>query len=251
LSLGKHALPFFGEAKLITEIIFDEVKSLILKMKGQGYHSNTIWHVVTDLRATLNWAMGQGLLVKNPVNKTTSPQLRKIVGKIKSAKASMDLSKVDKAVTAIKHAVDRAWFDVCRFMGLRKDECNRMQWSDINFEIGEIHIRGSKTEGSDEWLPVAPVVLETLKRLKESREDQNCSWVFPGRSHNSRGKKVYDRRHVFEQIEADTGIHLKAKDLRDYFATEIANKVNDPATVMKLLRHSNLRTTAIYLRTVK
>src|SRR5262245_9669085 len=68
---------------------------------------------------------------------------------------------------------------------------------------------------------------------------------------NSRGKKVYDRRHVFQRIEADNGIHLKAKDLRDYFATEVANKVNDPATVMKLLRHTNMRTTSIYLRTVK
>src|SRR5262249_41312724 len=182
---------------------------------------------------------------------TTSPKLKKIVGSIRSKKAPLDLAKVDKAAAAIKHAADRAWFDVCRFMGLRLDECNRLQWSDINFDIGEIHIRGSKTEGSDEWLPVAPVVLETLKRLKESREDQNCSWVFPGRAHQTKGKKVYDRRHVFEQIEADTGIHLKAKDLRDYFATEIANKVNDPATVMKLLRHSNLRTTSIYLRTVK
>src|SRR5262245_65953315 len=35
LCLGKHALPFLGESKLITEITFKDVKNLVLKMKDQ------------------------------------------------------------------------------------------------------------------------------------------------------------------------------------------------------------------------
>src|SRR5262249_31944802 len=41
------------------------------------------------------------------------------------------------------------------------------------------------------------------------------------------------------------------KDLRDYFATEVASKVSDPMVIMKLLRHTNLKTTTGYLRTVE
>src|SRR5262249_19106855 len=83
------------------------------------------------------------------------------------------------------------------------------------------------------------------------QRQSDCPWVFPGRSYQTKGKKVYSKRYMFEQIEKKTGIHLRPKDLRDYFATEVASKVSDPTVIMKLLRHTNLRTTTGYLRTVE
>jgi hypothetical protein len=85
------------------------------------------------------------------------------------------------------------------------------------------------------------------------------------------GKKIYSRRKLFEKITRLTslnifmeknpgaqvslkvwkklkaegypgGVRLKPKDLRDYFASEVASQVNDPSVVMKLLRHTNLTT---------
>jgi hypothetical protein len=47
------------------------------------------------------------------------------------------------------------------------------------------------------------------------------------------------------------GVHLKPKDLRDYFGTEIAAKIDDPTVVMHLLRHTSLATTTKYMRAVK
>src|SRR5262249_49327753 len=47
------------------------------------------------------------------------------------------------------------------------------------------------------------------------------------------------------------GVKLRPKDMRDYFASEVAARVNDPNVVMRLLRHTNLNTTTRYLRTVK
>jgi hypothetical protein len=47
------------------------------------------------------------------------------------------------------------------------------------------------------------------------------------------------------------GVRLKPKDLRDYFASEVASQVKDPSVVMKLLRHTNLTTTTKYLRVVE
>ena len=162
----------------------------------------------------------------------------------------MDMEEIDRAAAAIKNPVDRAWFDVTRFTGMRKDEANRLEWNDINFERSMIHYPGTKTEDSDAWLPLAPVALYTLRELRK-QSDPNCLLVFPGRSYQTKGKKVYSRRHMFETIERVTGIHLKPKDLRDYFASEVASKVKDPSVVMKLLRHTNLTTTTKYLRTVE
>src|SRR5262249_16232932 len=103
---------------------------------------------------------------------------------------------------------------------------------------------------------------------------------FPGRSFQTKGKKIYSRAKLFEKITRLTslqahmsknpdaspslklwkklkaegypgGVRLKPKDLRDYFASEVASQVNDPSVVMKLLRHTNLTTTTKYLRVVE
>jgi len=139
---------------------------------------------------------------------------------------------------------------VARFTGMRKDECNRLKWSDINFEQVMIHIPGTKTEDSDAWLPLAPVALHALEALRKKSDPGKCPWVFPGRSWQTKGRKVYGRSYMFERIEKRTGIHLKPKDLRDYFATQVSSLVSDPTVVMKLLRHTNMKTTSGYLRTV-
>jgi integrase len=111
-----------------------------------------------------------------------------------------------------------------------------------------IHIRGSKTEGADVWLPLAPVALETLRELRKI-SDVNNPLVFPGRSAQSKGKKVYERGLMFKKILKKTGIKLMPKDLRDYFCNEVAASTRDPALLMRLMRHQSLETTK-YLRTV-
>jgi len=47
------------------------------------------------------------------------------------------------------------------------------------------------------------------------------------------------------------GVRFRPKDLRDYFASEVASQVTDPNVIMRLLRHTSLTTTTKYLRTVK
>jgi integrase len=104
-------------------------------------------------------------------------------------------------------------------------------------------------------------------------------YVFPGRSPQTQGKKIYNRRRIFERIQRVTairkylrqhpevsreeaeakcreedfkgGIHLAPKDLRDFFCAEIAAKSDDAAVAMRLMRHSSLTTTIKYMRTVE
>ena len=93
---------------------------------------------------------------------------------------------------------DRAYFDFLRFTGLRKDEANRLRWDDINFESGFFHCRGTKTHESDACLPLAPTLSYSLKK---HRATTSSAYVFAGRSAQTRGKKIYSRRKLFEKIE--------------------------------------------------
>jgi hypothetical protein len=163
---------------------------------------------------------------------------------------------------------------------MRKDESNRLQWTDVDWRSGKVRIPGTKTHEAEVWLPVAPVALRTLRDLYESKDrDLNSPYVFPGRSAQTKGRKVYSRRRLFEKIQRVTavkkylrqhpemsheeaveackkenfkgGIHLAPKDLRDFFCTEIAAKSDDANVAMRLMRHTNLATTTKYMRTVE
>jgi hypothetical protein len=46
------------------------------------------------------------------------------------------------------------------------------------------------------------------------------------------------------------GVKLSAKELRDFFATQVSAQVSDPTTVKNLMRHTSLSTTSLYTRTV-
>ena len=273
-----HIIPHFGESALITDLTPQMVENFIAALKRKGLKNKTVKNIITDLRALFNWAMEEdiNLVVKNPVTK----KVAKLIGNTRAVKTPINPKWFDIASATIENKRDRAWFDVTRYLGMRKDESNRLQWSDINWNAGKVRIPGTKTDEAEAWLPAAPVALKTLRDLYESEDrDINSPYVFPGRSSQTKGKKIYGRRRLFERIQQVTavkkysrqhpgssykqaieacqqegfkgGIHLAPKDLRDFFCTEIAAESSDVNVAMRLMRHTSLATTTKYMRTVE
>jgi integrase len=299
-TFAKWILPHFGENRVITTIRPKDVEEFILHHKARRVVNKTIWNYVTDLRAMFNWAVKEGLARENPVHKADLDPIRNR----RSKKPPLNLENVERAADALCGA-ERVYFDFLRYTGLRKDEANRTRWDDIDFDRGWLHVAGTKTEESDNYMPLAPMLRQELSWLYENR--QGSEYVFPGHSKQTVGKKIYSRRKLFEKIERLTsscahcgenkigkrrycrdcktiepisrihrcskcksvnvnegigcracgsskinpGVKLRPKDMRDYFASEVAARVNDPNVVMRLLRHTSLVTTTKYLRTVK
>jgi len=208
-TFNTHIIPHFGETTLITDINPKDVENFITALKRKGLKNKTVKNIITDLRAMFNWAMearedgGPGLLDKNPVTK----KVAKLIGNTRAVKKPINPKWFDIASAAIENKCDRAWFDVTRYLGMRKDESNRLQWSDIDWRAGKVRIPGAKTEEAEAWLPVAPAALKTLRELYDSKDrDPNSSYVFPGRSAQTKGKKIYSRRRIFERIQRVTAI---------------------------------------------
>lgn len=177
LNFKRFVVPFFGDHTAVGDIGRKQVEAFVLDQKKRGVTNSTVWHLVTDLRACLNWAVREGVLATNPVN---GADLSAIKNR-RVSKPPLDPRMVDAAAMAIDNPQDRAWFDVTRFTGMRKDEANRLAWSDVNFELGMVRYPGTKTAESNTWLPLAPVAIYTLKQLKAASEAGN-PLVFPGRS---------------------------------------------------------------------
>jgi integrase len=93
--------------------------------------------------------------------------------------------------------------------------CTDLRRADINFDEGYFHCRGTKTDEADAYLPLAPALNARLKKHKATSASE---FVFPGRSNQTKGKKIYSRGRMFEWIQKLTGIRLRPKESRDYFA---------------------------------
>jgi integrase len=203
-NFNKVILPFFGTAAPIGSITTEQVRKMVRERKRQ-VKPKTLWHDVTNLRALFNWAMipkgtdKKPLITANPVDGLDNPKgdLARLIGNTKPKKAPLNLAMVDRAA-AVLDSANRAYFDFLRFTGLRKDEANRLRWEDINFDEGYFHCRGTKTDEADAYLPLAPALIESLKTHKVTNQSE---YVFAGRSAQTRGKKIYSRRRLFEKIE--------------------------------------------------
>ncbi len=251
---------------------YDDIERFMLTQKQRGVGNKTIWNLVVDVRALFDWAMKKGLVRANPVNKAGFS----VIKNRKPKKAALDLNDIDFAA-ALLDGYDRVYFDYMRYTGSRMDEANRARWDDVDLDRGSVQVQGTKTEESAEIIPLAPVLREELVRHREKYPDSEL--IFPGRSHQTKDRKIYSRRRFFEKIQRLTArvryaqahpdltewqlikavkaekyqgrVKLTAKDLRDVFATVVMDNLKNPDTARRLMRHTSLQTTTKYMRLVR
>jgi integrase len=275
-NLNAFILPFFKPETPISAITGGDVEKFIKHHKGRVKNS-TIWHYIVDLRALFYWAMKPPKPYKPfvRVNPVTEASLE-LIERRRVIKKPLKLKEFERAF-AVLDPYERAWWRTHECLGVRMDEGNRLQITDVDFENGVIHIPGTKTEESESYLPMAPALQEELRSYLASRTDDS-PYVFPGRSAQTKGKKIYSRRRLFEKIQRQTafkaymeknptvaplkawkelkrqgypgGVKLTTKELRDHFATQVSAQVTDPNTVKNLMRHTSLNTTSRYTRVV-
>lgn len=120
---------------------------------------------------------------------------------------------------------------VFRFMlvtGVRRSEAVCLRWSDIDFENGIIHIRGTKTEASDRVFFLTSDILEILLKQRARVKGER---IFPYSGDNL--------THVFKSFCPNHKLH----DLRHTFVTRCAESGVNISVTQQLAGHSNINTT--------
>src|SRR4030095_4496958 len=153
----KWTLPFFGESTLVTAIKPKDIEAFIFAQKKRGVSNKTIWNLKADIAAMFNWALKRGLVASNPVAGADLDSIRNR----KSRKPALVLEDFERAASVLK-GYDLVYFDFGRYTSLRMDEGNRARWKDIDWANGRIAVRGTKTEESAAWIPLAPVLKDEL-----------------------------------------------------------------------------------------
>lgn len=245
-NFARFILPFFGAKTLLAEVTSERVEDFISFHKARVIETKagkkelkniTIWHYVKDLKALCNWAITKGRLVENPVARADLSAIRKR----RTIKPPLNMQAIDKGIATISGR-NRLYCDVLRFMGLRRDEGNRVQVRDV-IDYGSemwLMVRGKKTDASEAVLPIPPVLWPAFRDavggLAPDAHPLSTNCVY-----------IYSRRKLFERISLAAGVKVTPKDLRDYFASICS----DPVVASQMLRHTGLNTTAVYIRQVR
>lgn len=127
--------------------------------------------------------------------------------------------------------------------GMRRGELFKLQWQDLDFDKGFIHIRHDPKGGKDQTIPLNQAAREVLENHPR---DDTSPFVFPGRGG---GQRVEMRRPI-NRIRKAAGLPKDFRPLhglRHTFASMLASSGNvDLYTLQKLLTHKTPAMTQRY-----
>jgi len=151
-------------------------------------------------------------------------------------------------LTALLEAIDQEIdLQAANFMklvlctGMRRGELFKLQWPDVDFERGFIHIRGPKG-GQDQKIPLN----QAARSILEAHPRGESPYVFPGRGGGQRTR--YPKR--IDAIRERVGLPPDFRPLhglRHFFASQLASSGQvDMFTLQKLMTHKSPQMTQRY-----
>lgn len=215
-----------NEPHEIGQLQIDRLRITLLKKKSP----QTVKHVLGLLKRIINFGKDKGLAdglkfkiqmptVNNQKTEDLTPeQLEKLL------KVLGDSSNVDVA----------GMMKMALFTGMRKGELFKLQWQDVDFERGFIHIRDPKG-GEDQKIPLNDAAKEFLENHPRSKSP----FVFPGKD----GEQRASMQQGVNKIRKDAGLPKDFRPmhgLRHVFASMLASSGQvDIYTLQRLLTHKS------------
>src|SRR5262249_19951715 len=219
------------EVRKITPAACKEWARTYPKTASPTNYNNT----VALLRHVLNVAIDAGVIYATPAIalKRAAIRARKIelpsTDKFNALIAEMNASSSRHSQNCADFALGLA------ITGMRKSEANALEWRDIDFDAGEVIVRGDATTGTKNWelrrVPLIPDARTLFQRMRSERADEPLDGkVF----RVGECQKALDR--ACKKVGAERITH---HDLRHLFATRCIESGVDIPTVSRWLGHKD------------
>lgn len=204
------------------------------------------------LKKFFNWCISKGFMRENFTQNIKIPKkpnkLPRFLTKEQAEKVLLASFSHDWTYQFEQHR-NYAIIATFLFTGIRASELLNLKVTDVNIISGTIFIEGGKNN-KDRYVPihyklkrVLTTYIKERKRLKK-----NSEWFFTGlRS----GKRLTPKNLalICKKISKQAGLKFTPHMLRHTFATEALNEGVDIFKTSKLLGHTDIKTTTIYLHT--
>jgi integrase len=232
----KHIRPLFGgkEPKERMPLDVDRLRISMLKTHQPGTVKNTL----ELLRRIVNFGVRKHLCEGLKFN-VEMPR----VNNLKTEDLTPEeLKRLLVTIEEHDNIQTAGFMKMALYTGMRRGELFKLQWQDIDFEHGFVHIRDPKG-GPDQKVPfnrAASELLESHPRIETS------PFVFPGRN----GARRTDIKKQVNRIKEKAGLPKDFRalhGLRHVYASMLASSGEvDIYTLQKLLTHKSPQMTQRY-----
>lgn len=208
-----------------------------------------------SLSSFFSWCIKKGIIKESPLKSIPRPKLPKQLPKALSQKDAQRLFEFVQLMPIpseynpqIFHKRrDTAIFSMFLFTGLRRQELLDLKVINVNLDEDIITIRAGKGM-KDRVIPISFELKKYLKMYMNEREKEKIlsPYFFTSYGHQGRlGTRTLTR--MFQRVREASGIYFCAHQLRHTFATLMAQSQCDLYSLSKMLGHSDIKTTTVYL----
>lgn len=260
-----HINPVLGEIE-ISNISPSMIQDLYTKLKQSGKMSDeNVRKVHTIIKDSYNKAERRNMIIKNPARLVDAPKIRKPEVRY------WDKDQVKKFLDSVSTSRYSAAFITEVTTGMRRGELLGLQWSDVDFIDGNLHVskilsndeekdedgkekgivHRTKTLASKRTIAIPEKTIEALKEHKNriNNEKQNANDLYTDNNLvfcTSTGRPCSPRNllRVLKEHIKKTGVpDIRFHDIRHTHATLLLKQKANPKIVAERLGHANVRTT--------
>jgi site-specific recombinase XerD len=196
------------------------------------------------------WCITEGYMEENPADGMEMPKMdKRLPPKLTRQEATRILEtayNMPYPYTFLRYR-NHAIFAMFLYAGLRKQELLSLTYSDVDVLNRSIFIRRGKGS-KDRVVPICGSLAASLERylVERRRLNKTCPEFFASLNRNV-GFTGTGMKRLVEKINQASGIPFSAHKLRHSFATMMLEGGCDIYSLSRMMGHSDIKTTTIYL----
>lgn len=210
----------------------------------------TIRNAIQSLTSFATWLVEEQFLEENPVKCIRRPRPDKKIPRSLSKEKAEELLQWTKNYpyqSTFEKARSIAIITVFLYTGVRRAELLNLKLSDIDQERRALFIEAGKGR-KDRLIPMHKALISPLDAYLKERKKLNrtCPFLFTNLRTN-KGMHKNGLRSLIDKLRSSSGIYFSAHKLRHTFATLLLEGGADIYALSKMMGHSDIQTTTIYL----
>lgn len=241
----------FTNVIMIDEITEEMVRAFFFYGRTRRkWTSGTYITYHMSLVVFFRWCVKQHYMKSNPAEQIEKPRLEKRLPPKLTKQDALRLLEVvynfpyqSPYVRYRNHAL----FAMFLFAGLRRGELLRLNYADVDIENLSIFVRQGKGS-KDRIIPMSTTLAQSLSRylIERKRLNKTCPEFFASLILN-KGLTEDGLKHVVLELRRASGMRFALHKLRHTFATLMLEGGCDIYSLSKMMGHSDIKTTTLYL----
>jgi len=241
----------FAKISEIEEVTEENTRNLFYYGRTTlSWSPNTFICYHKSLMVFFRWCQKEGHMTSNPIENIEVPKLeRRLPSKLTKQDALRILEVVDNYPYDNNFLRYRNYAIFATFImsGIRKQELLNLKFTDVDVENLSIFIRQGKGS-KDRIIPINYRLAESLKKYLEVRKKayKTCPEFFTSYTYDM-GFTESGIKRLVQKIVIASDIKFTIHKLRHTFATLMLEGGCDIYSLSKMMGHSDIKTTTIYL----